>query len=238
MQKTLNIAYLLYLKEWMISDSYLLDQVSKKGFSNSNNKLFRKITTRYNVARGIKARDNNKAPNTIIKLVTSTAANNWPEDLIGKAEKCRDLATKAREKDATYNDQASLMTKLMWFLKPNKWTLFDRYVADALHIKKTPSSLERMTLFYEKLHDNDFIKLSEDMENFLRKNKMPDLHAARVIDANLMLLGKRESMSDEAELDFFFNKLPSDYRKNLYNVTKSLSDEFSDHTLFKACTKK
>ncbi len=97
--------------------------------------ILRKISIVYNVNRGIRAKKAKVDSHADALARLLNEARPWPISLIERAEKCRQVALAAKEAGHTKTLQASAITKFSWFAQPSYWTVYDRFVAQAMGIK-------------------------------------------------------------------------------------------------------
>lgn len=111
----------------------------------------------------------------------------WPENLAERATQCADLARRAAKKH-TKGELASGITKVMWFLKPLGWTMFDSFSATALNCNGKRAT-DRMLNFFTELGDRNFDQWNEAIDCTLAEFGLNYLYGGRVIDKFLWLCG-------------------------------------------------
>jgi len=135
----------------------------------------------------------------------------------------------------------SAMTKLLWFAKPDGWTMFDQYAALAV-MAEHASSTAFMKNFYTVLDRRGFTRLVDNVRGALRHPFHP-LLAERVIDKFLFIHGVRYSRAGKATADQdsafessrmemallngFVNALPSDLRQQAIDQSFAIAETVS-----------
>lgn len=224
-------ATLAYARWWLAVDGPFLAAIDAGGFTP---KLLRRVAIRYNVNRGIPqtGATDSKAI-SVIKLLNE-AAQDWPDGLNLRAEKCLALAEKALGRHDTGTLQVSGMSKFMWFVKPDGWTVFDSFARKGLAV----SGNDRRALFlnfYKTLEDQGFDDLVQTMRPVIAESLLPDLPAERIIDSLLMARGGRGCEQHEIdESAAFLALLPPDFRKSLDGLAIKLDRELRDSALVRA----
>jgi len=166
----------------------------------------RKIAREYGVNRGIlKTKDENGKPiagkdNSAKWLAEkiSHAAGNWPESLQERAEACAEIARNASREGYTRGELASATTKIIWFCRPDGWTLFDRLAANGLGVP-TRQSTKRMLRFYTELSTRNFLISANCINEILNDADFGELYGERVIDKFLMLVGADNDWTVQAK---------------------------------------
>ena len=86
---------------------------------------------------------------------------------------------------------ASAASKVNWFLRPEGWTMFDRFVSIAV-LGSHQSSVAGMEQFFDALDRRDFAKKLAEVREAIA-SPFPKILAERVIDKYLFLMGLRYS---------------------------------------------
>jgi hypothetical protein len=118
------------------------------------------------------------------------ATKKWPRRFLKRSDMCANLASKAEEKKCLRILQRSAVSKLMWFLKSNDWTMFDALAANGLGIRSNPSSRARMKDFYKTLDRKQFPTLWRSMQRNIDLGCLKGMSASRIIDNLLMNRGR------------------------------------------------
>jgi len=181
-------------------------------------RMVRRIALLYNVVRGIKGasdeekRDKKDPHAKWIAKKCNALSNHWPDSLIDRAEECASIAEKGKG-EHTNGYQASAVTKLMWFLKPDGWTMFDDLAATGIGIPKSVSekkrgkgkkgrvanSTTRMKAFYRELNRRNFKAHALAINQTIKNNgKFERLYGERIIDKFLMLVGAKPAGRDNS----------------------------------------
>lgn len=148
-----------------------------------------------------------------------------PNSLMARAERCAWLANEAQRLGYVRNREASAMTKLMWFLKPRGWTMFDRYAADAIGTNKHSSPIDRMKEFYSNLSERNFESAARRLGSALRENGWRGLHGERVVDKFLWLseADDRDHVIDNCRV--FLTLLPNGIGDRLEYTAQKISEQ-------------
>lgn len=86
---------------------------------------------------------------------------------------------------------ASAASKVNWFLRPEGWTMFDRFVSIAV-LGSHQSSVAGMEQFFDALDRRNFAKKLAEVRQAI-SSPFPKILAERVIDKYLFLMGLRYS---------------------------------------------
>jgi len=176
-------------RTWLAADGCYRREIEASGLTPE---LARHIAREYRVARTVGAVA--AGDSGIGALVEAINASAWPNTLEDRANLCVDLACKHRKKSKEfgqsqkYHSPISAVTKLMWFLRPDGWTMFDRFARMGL-IGHQNEPLE----FYRKLASIDFTPLCDQLHEMCRREGFPDLYGERIVDKCLMFLGAGDS---------------------------------------------
>lgn len=123
----------------------------------------------------------------------NSLSQKWPKSIQKRAEECAILAGKAEIE----KKPASAVTKLIWFLQRNGWTVYDSYASASFGIK-SGRSIDRMRRFYEELHRRDFTDSAKGINKIIKckdfKNipKIDYLYGEFVIDKFCQLFGNKD----------------------------------------------
>lgn len=217
---------------WLCHDQVYLNLLAKEG--QLRPWIVRLIAKAYGVNRGIpRAADtglSDPAATAIAEALGKAApqfSGTLPQRFSICAEMLLQLPTAIRGGDPTPKF-VSGTTKLMWFLKPAGWTMFDSFAADALGIPKG-RSFDRASRFYELLEKLGFSQRLETGNALIQASEIPELHAERVIDKYLWLSGCTEAAREKTKAicDAYLQGLPSQYAKDLRALAFALSNSLS-----------
>lgn len=178
-----------YYRWWLQFDGPILKAIDRDGL-DSDNTL--RIANAYSVARTFGGTDKTRWNDIASRI--NCLAKKWPADLQSRARCC--IAT-AQEIRRYHGGQApySGVTKLIWFLRPDGWTIYDSFAANAL-ITGGGDGSHRVARFYEALGDN-LAELSRRIAPDVAAVE-PALRPERVIDQYLMLRGMRGQSRKQA----------------------------------------
>lgn len=255
-------AELLY---WAVIDQYRqslsLDGIGLRLVEQNGGldvRRLRRIAKTYNVVRGIngatqeeKKRGSDPHAEWFVCELNKLACD-WPATLLGRADRCAVLAEKACGSDQggkngqshTNGYQASAVTKLMWFLKPDDWTMFDDLAATGLGIPKPAfetietngkthrisNSITRMKAFYKELDRRNFVEHARSINCTIKTTTdLLGLRGERIIDKFLMLLGsksiaensnwKEDVIGDNRE---FLDLVPPNLKDDLHSIATAI----------------
>ena len=234
-------ATLAYARWWLAVDGPFLGAVyTNKGFTEP---LLRRIAVRYNVNRGLlqpkgQTAGGDASATGMIGLL-SAAANGWPDDLEDRAARCVHIAETALDKKWTKTLQVSGVSKFMWFLKPDGWTLFDRFAVAGMKVPVNWSRRDQFEAFYEALADASFNDVAARIERTVLSSSIPNLHSSRILDSLLMARGARGSATHEVdESRTFLGLLPPAVRDDLHRLAIQLQVEIGNDVLPPMTTKR
>lgn len=227
-------ATLAYARWWLAVDGPFLGAVvAEGGFTEP---LLRRVAVRYNVNRGLLQPEEQQegedvSASGMIGLVREAAAA-WPASLRERAALCIETAEAAQSAGWTDKLQVSGISKFIWFLKPERWTLFDRFAAKGMGVPAHWSRRRQFEAFYEALDDGEFDGVVARIEPLVASSVLPGLPAARIIDSLLMARGARGSAAHEVEESrAFLGLLPPEFRDALNHLATQLKDEIGNDVL-------
>ena len=198
-----------YLRAWWATDGPRLALIRQQGGMTA--RMLRNLGNEYKVNRsfvkkdvgGIVQRDRDRfkddpAAEIMCELLARACAS-WNDDLTERAETCAAIARDAAERGITKlsrNQQTrdlpvSAVTKFMWFLRPDGWTVYDRFARDGLEQPTVQAAIDDMLAFYKTLKDLDFVELVGGMNAVIGKSPFKGLPAERILDTLLMARGGR-----------------------------------------------
>ncbi len=245
MKDILYHATIRYYRSWLSFDGVWSKYIkSKSGKLDSH--AFRAITNEYKVARCVKKKSE---PNGLVDALNGKIVD-WPsspENILERQKFC----TKFTDENRKFFSQrkgngiwaGSLVTKLVWFLRPDGWTVFDSYASKGIGLKSSLKTRCKMREFYEKLDQAGFHELQSKMQSRIGEATKFDFPAARIIDLALMLKGGFvvaeaanngfdiiESLPEQNEA--FLTVLHYSTSKNLIDLAKLLQNEFGSKEIF------
>ncbi len=235
-----------YLRWWMATDGVYLE-LARAGMTPA---LLRRISDNYGVVRGIKKKEpptkadarqfpglqNDRSAEILCKLLEPVSQPEWPSDLAGKAEACRkimDNALKARiavgisrgKRKGEPRDLVSAITKLVWFIHPEGWTVFDDYAATGLGLPKG-NARNRMRAFYDELYRANAQVLADRLQPIINASIVPDLKPMRIIDTLLMARAEPTRMAAAVSDQMaFLTVLPEAFATDVTKLALSLQAE-------------
>jgi len=221
-------------RTWIAADGCYRLEIESNGLTPE---LARHIAREYRVARTIGAVA--AGDSGIGALVEAINASEWPDKLEDRAKLCIEIAETHREKSKElgqgqkWHAPVSAVTKLMWFLRPGGWTMFDRFARMGL-IGNRNDPLK----FYRKLETINFAGLSDQLYVECRRKGFPDLHGERIVDKCLMYHGAGEN-SDFVRTSTMINRhylslLPREAAERLRRLADT-TGALLDKALIPAC---
>lgn len=211
-------ATLAYARWWLMIDGLLLKKVRRDGLTP---KTLRAILINYDVNRAVS--DANAL--RFIEGVHAAQAT-WPDNLLGRSQVCAGLARDAKALGLTTKEHASAATKVMWFLRPDGWTLFDSYAATGVGISKALIGVDRMLAFYSRLDELGFCDVAKAMQREVDRSLLPDISAARILDSMLMASGGRGADAEALqETQDFVDLFPVSTASGLISLAECLQQQ-------------
>lgn len=216
-----------FYRSFLFEDGPLLETIAdNEGVLTP--KTLSRIAVLYSVSRTIPSPPEGFERNHNIKLFARRVielADHWPEDLLSRAEACRkaanDLAEQFELKDRTPGAPIrvrgaphSAVTKMIWFLKPTGWTVYDRYAGDAV-LLSGGNTEDRQRRFYSTIAQ-PLAHWSHELRGPVAALH-PKLHAERLIDKYLVLSGLDVAKRRDAVTanEHFVRLLPDALRETL-----------------------
>lgn len=122
----------------------------------------------------------------------------------------------------------SAVSKLLWFVRPKGWTMYDRFATIGLDVKSDDGE-QQFRDFYSRLEKQGFGELVTSFRSRLAKFRLPELLAERVVDWELMRRGglpSFHSASDwtECALQTFGEQVSSALRSFAHEVADDLAN--------------
>ncbi|MDV7145645.1 hypothetical protein R3X27_23425 [Tropicimonas sp. TH_r6] len=152
----------------------------------------RAIASTYNFGRNLVGGD--PGVDHVVSAVNTFAGKTFPT-YRSRAEAIAETVPRLQESVAgeTNSGKAfrlvSGMTKLTWFVAPERWTPFDRLAAKAVGANNQ-DLLKRMKSFYEKLDGIGFVELSAAIAESAKKTSFAQVTGERILDKYLMFNGE------------------------------------------------
>jgi hypothetical protein len=234
-------ATLAYARWWLAVDGPFLGAVAADG--GFTEPLLRRVAVRYNVNRGLLQPEDQQEGEDVsatgmIGLLREAAAA-WPASLQERADLCIEKAEAAQSVGWTDKLQVSGVSKFIWFLKPERWTLFDRFAAKGMGVPAHWNRRRQFEAFYKALDKGEFNEVVARIEPVVAASALPSLPASRIIDSMLMARGARGSAAHEVEESrAFLALLPSAFRDDLHRLATQLQDEIGNDVLPPMTTKR
>ncbi|MDG4575694.1 MAG: hypothetical protein P9C36_06710 [Defluviicoccus sp.] len=215
-------ALISYSRWWLSTDAPFLTLI-RENSGNLNDNIASKIMTNYNIARGFGGRKSEGFKNAIARA--NEAAGAWPTSLLCRFHHCEQLAKEWKRYGETRNLQISAATKLMWFLRPIGWTMFDRFASRGLGVTSA-------TNFYTKLDRLGFDKAIATLTALIEASDWSSLPASKIIDSYLMQRGKKETLESwVTRAHAYLEALPANARESLVDLANRAQDTLGDNFL-------
>lgn len=179
-----------YHRWWLTFDQIELWRQRETG-GRLTAQSIRRIGSAYLVNRGIRQLERDEGAR---RLADKLNVISWPQGFAERSDCCVRLAQWAAEtivsgETITKGHQVSAMTKLMWFLHPTGWTLFDRFVAKAVGVPAHLPRPEQARRYYQALKNHGFETYASDANACVDTTLFPDFRSERVLDRYLMIKG-------------------------------------------------
>jgi hypothetical protein len=171
----------------------------------------------------------------IAKLITRDTKGFENLTLSEKASVCKSIANQLsyQQRNGRRVSPASAVSKLIWFLHPAGWTMYDEFAANALVKKQSPTA-DRMVAFYQALESRGFTAALDKAQKCLDKISFPGLHASRIIDQVLWLIGCKYPKTTMRELQSWQQcALPASLSDELDEAGIQLLNEFPKNSLLR-----
>lgn len=240
---TLYYATLHHLRGWLWFDQVELKMVAEAGGLTATS--VRRIAVEYSVIRGMgsdlgedaKANDKRDAVDgnaeTLAKLLNDSLKKWKRADMSGRHLMCQELGRDKESGGVLRTNQVSAVTKLMWFLAPDDWTMFDTIVSRGMRktLKdarpKEPRAGRRSDSqkYYDRLQLLGFGHAVREMRGILSKSVMPQLRAERIIDSYFLLMGFKAPEVQKRRLEHFLQGLPSDFQSAIDHLARQIDSQ-------------
>lgn len=254
-----------YTRAWWASDGARLEVVRE--YQGLNTHLIRSITDEYNVVRSlpggydISYGDNEKQGrkervrfseenDPVAEKIHTVIAEHlikWNGDLNAKAEICITICNQLREIDVAppnevfpfRNNALSATSKLVWFLRPTKWTMYDRFACAGLFGEDQTTNEKTFRAFYSELQRLKFLDYEAKLEQSFKGTVFEGVPASRILDTLLMERAPEKTKISGAAYDRrmlymrgFLNTLPTHFSTALKAAaTKIHGEVYKKHML-------
>lgn len=212
-----------------------LDGLERQRLQNGNGQLdaaaIRRIAVEYLVNRGIRRMDDEEVEDinaAELACLINSLANNWPETLTERFEACAHVARQAAYDALTRGILISAVTKFMWFLQPDGWTMFDNKAAKGLGVNGV--GVARAEAFYQSLAHRNFPEVSKNIKPVIKQSNFEHLYAERIIDKFLMLASDVGTDNEVLALDADarFGAMPEALATELRTLAENIANQFAD----------
>lgn len=157
--------------------------------------IMRSIARAYTVSRNIPAHDDDAAGQTLVRILCAPETAEWL--LLPFAERADELAKFVAANKVTLvpdknghqpqRQLASALSKLTWFLRPEDWTIFDKYVGAAV-LRRDKAGLEQMRNYYPALAET-WRETAGALVECTERRGLPGLLGYRIADKYLFFQG-------------------------------------------------
>ena len=217
------LAVVRHIRSWLSSDADFLDRVRKsKPRTKLDPELLRSIATEYQVGRGIP--EGNETD--LSTFLSDELQQHWPKSLAEQGAFVSKLAESAKHAGHTRYKLRSGLSKLIWFVFPAKWTMYDKYAAIGLSNGRTPLEIEP---FYEELAELRFVDSMAKMREVISNSTLPFLWPERILDKYLMACGTLELdvQNELSQHNDFMTRWRSEFDADLDSTVRSLVDDLN-----------
>lgn len=206
-----------YTKWWLGTDASIISMIAAND-GRLNLQTVSSISVPYNVARGLPKQKDDRRNSTLLSVLNERVMD-WPVGLVERAAHCVETVVYLGETGCLRNHQASAVSKLVWFLRPDDWTMFDRYAADGMGVPQRPSSTDRLMLFYRSLKSAGFDDLNQLIGQHVQASQWRSVPSSRVIDTFLMRRGGQvDGPYSVQSLSAFLSALPEQASLSLHDL--------------------
>ena len=231
-------------RTWLLEDGPFLARLENVS-PEERLKILHEIAISYSVRRTIPAAsDNAETKNKhgnleVLAEAIDQIIAHWPSNFLERATKCRNAAERAAQNfdrakpvkfdaaDPGKGAPHSAVTKLVWFLKPDGWTVFDKLASSAVLPNSISRADERQKAFYNTIAD-DFA-IYEAMAKPILAGFEPRLHAGRLVDKFLVLRGDDAKRTQwEKRNRIFLDLLPEAVRDPLVFTASEIAAGWPD----------
>lgn len=178
----LRSAVIEHLFQWWARDG-LLHRRLRLPDGRISSVILRQIARAYGVSRGILEGQEEAVGELVLSRL-----NDWPNDLVGRAKLVRSIAEEAKDR-FTRGLCLSAFSKLVWFVRPEGWTLYDSYARAGLN---APRHGDDFDSFYHRLECIGFQSAMDDSREEIQASRFAYLHPERIHDVYLMLCNPRQ----------------------------------------------
>jgi hypothetical protein len=247
-----------YTRAWWATDGARLNVV--RGYQGLNTHLIRSIADEYNVVRSlpggydisdenheqsqkkkrVKFTEQNDPVAVQIRTVLDAHLKEWRGDLNDKAKICiticnalRKINVSESEKEvyALRNNALSAVSKLVWFLRPAEWTMYDRFACAGLFGEIKTTNETTFEKFYGALQNVNFLGYEKTLNQHLEKTIFKGIPASRVLDTLLMERAsektKNSGTTDDRRMMYmrgFLESLPESVSMTLRTSATAIHD--------------
>lgn len=234
-------------RTYLFEDGPFLETIRDAG-GQLDAKTLSRIAHSYSVSRTIPSSPKSDGYNLqILWNEIKDLQKRWPTTLDRRAEECRISAIrvsasfqrqeKSEGKGRSPGAPHSAITKLIWFVEPNGWTVFDALASNAV-LKSGGTAGERQQRFYRVIAE-PFAHWTDN----LRKNTgrfEPRLYAERLIDKYLLLTGLKPQGFSEVRTRncHFLRLLPQPIQERLTQCALAVANDLPNGAFPKEATSK
>ena len=228
------LAVIEHHRWWIAGDGIHLARIKNAADQKLPVDVAKRIAHEYGVIRNIGTHVEKNDGKALARLVKEINNANWPHGLVNRANLCLEIAKAhkiARKGSAKkVHTPNSAVTKLMWFLHPKGWTMFDQYARIGLIGDKNC-----LFSFYKRLEKCGFERKATEIDEACKANGFSDLFGERIIDKFLLLRGLKMQKGQAAIDDLhecsqhYLNLLPTDLAKRLNTLSQAIAKVLNDN---------
>ena len=234
----LRAAVIEHLRWWLADDGVNFRNFQTNG--QVDPKTLRTIAVIYYVSRGLRKGKQDR----IAKLI-DRKLEDWPEKLTERASFVSDIANLANKQGLTNGVQLSAFSKLLWFARPDGWTLYDKWAQKGLaHPRKSIGFIA----YYKRLEELQFLEVTGAMRDVINGSHFDELWPERIVDKYLMMCGQQSENSNSTDgapedgfiapsthddyLEVLEQFVGPEFLKNVEALTDGLMEVVADKKLF------
>ncbi|MBN9145176.1 MULTISPECIES: hypothetical protein [unclassified Novosphingobium] len=227
-------------RTWIAGDGIHFLQIHRDHGGTMPLNIAQRIANDYGVIRTIGSHMSGNDKQALPNLLNRISQAEWPDCLIKRAEVCLKIAKEHREvrkEEVNKKSHAPVsgVTKIMWFIRPKGWTMFDRFARIGL-IGGQNSAMA----FYKQLSNSGFLDLAYEINNLCRFHGFNDLWGERIIDKFLLARGSWPSRVNgfdgglaEAKVvgNWYLHMQHPDVEKRLVSLAADVAQILNDTSL-------
>ncbi len=128
----------------------------------------------------------------VAAIVNQIASKMAGRTLLDRARLCEDAAARIDNE----KHPRSTVSKLLWFVAPTDWTVYDSFAAKGAKARSSPIGRDPFLDYYSRLERAEFGTVVAEIQRLLREAGITDLQAERIVDWELMRRGRAPEFTD------------------------------------------